>query len=53
MDIFLVNLREILYIYMMQKVNRSRLTSFEFPRQKSLRRLCIADFFAPKESGQY
>ncbi len=26
-------------------------TSFEFPRQKSLRRLCIADFFAPKESG--
>ncbi|WP_392531763.1 methionine synthase [Nostoc sp. C117] len=26
-------------------------TTFEFPRQKSLRRLCIADFFAPKESG--
>jgi 5-methyltetrahydrofolate--homocysteine methyltransferase len=26
-------------------------TSFEFPRQKSLRRLCIADFFAPKDSG--
>ncbi|MCG6138828.1 MAG: methionine synthase [Nostoc sp. LLA-1] len=25
--------------------------SFEFPRQRSLRRLCIADFFAPKESG--
>lgn len=25
--------------------------SFEFPRQKSLRRLCIADFFASKESG--
>ncbi|MGH2412612.1 MAG: vitamin B12 dependent-methionine synthase activation domain-containing protein, partial [Microcystaceae cyanobacterium] len=24
---------------------------FEFPRQKSQRRLCIADFFAPKESG--
>ncbi|MBW4632854.1 MAG: methionine synthase [Iphinoe sp. HA4291-MV1] len=24
---------------------------FEFPRQKSLRRLCIADFFAPKETG--
>jgi 5-methyltetrahydrofolate--homocysteine methyltransferase len=24
---------------------------FEFPRQKSTRRLCIADFFAPKESG--
>ncbi|MBJ7899579.1 MAG: methionine synthase [Cyanobacteria bacterium RI_101] len=27
------------------------LTVFEFPRQKSGRRLCIADFFAPKESG--
>ncbi|MBD2301516.1 methionine synthase [Nostoc sp. FACHB-190] len=26
-------------------------TSFEFPRQKSSKRLCIADFFAPKESG--
>ncbi|MDZ7957110.1 MAG: methionine synthase [Aulosira sp. DedQUE10] len=25
--------------------------SFEFPRQKSLKRLCIADFFAPKDSG--
>jgi 5-methyltetrahydrofolate--homocysteine methyltransferase len=25
--------------------------SFEFPRQRSLNRLCIADFFAPKESG--
>jgi 5-methyltetrahydrofolate--homocysteine methyltransferase len=24
---------------------------FEFPRQKSARRLCIADFFAPKDSG--
>ncbi len=24
---------------------------FEFPRQRSLRRLCIADFYAPKESG--
>ncbi|PIG92002.1 methionine synthase [Gloeocapsopsis sp. IPPAS B-1203] len=24
---------------------------FEFPRQKSLRRLCIADFFASQESG--
>ncbi|WP_460200283.1 methionine synthase, partial [Scytonema sp. NUACC21] len=27
------------------------IAKFEFPRQKSLRRLCIADFFAPKESG--
>ena len=25
--------------------------SFEFPRQKSGRRLCITDFFAPKETG--
>ncbi|MGB7377055.1 MAG: methionine synthase [Rivularia sp. (in: cyanobacteria)] len=28
-----------------------KVTEFEFPRQKSLRRLCIADFFAPKETG--
>ena len=28
------------------------INSFEFPRQKSGRRLCIADFFAPKESGK-
>lgn len=26
--------------------------SFEFPRQKSMRRLCIADFFATRDSGQ-
>jgi 5-methyltetrahydrofolate--homocysteine methyltransferase len=26
-------------------------TTFDFPRQKSMRRLCIADFFAPVESG--
>jgi 5-methyltetrahydrofolate--homocysteine methyltransferase len=25
--------------------------TFEFPRQRSLRRLCLADFYAPKESG--
>ncbi|MBV9386978.1 MAG: methionine synthase [Chroococcidiopsidaceae cyanobacterium CP_BM_ER_R8_30] len=25
--------------------------TFEFPRQRSLRRLCIADFYAPKASG--
>jgi 5-methyltetrahydrofolate--homocysteine methyltransferase len=30
----------------------SPVATFHFPRQKSLRRLCIADFFAPKESGQ-
>ncbi|MBN3925022.1 methionine synthase [Nostoc sp. NMS4] len=28
-----------------------QVATFEFPRQKSLRRLCIADFFAPKETG--
>ncbi len=28
-----------------------KVTEFEFPRQKSMRRLCIADFFAPKETG--
>ncbi|MFN6518095.1 MAG: methionine synthase [Nostoc sp. CreGUA01] len=28
-----------------------QIATFDFPRQKSLRRLCIADFFAPKESG--
>ncbi len=28
-----------------------KVTEFEFPRQRSLRRLCIADFFAPKETG--
>lgn len=39
-----------LYIY--DSENQSQqVTTFEFPRQKSLRRLCIADFFAPKESG--
>ena len=28
------------------------ITSFEFPRQRSGKRLCIADFFAAKESGK-
>lgn len=27
------------------------ISSFKFPRQRSLRRLCIADFYAPPESG--
>jgi 5-methyltetrahydrofolate--homocysteine methyltransferase len=27
------------------------IATFKFPRQKSGRRLCIADFFAPKDSG--
>nr|MDJ0674531.1 vitamin B12 dependent-methionine synthase activation domain-containing protein [Calothrix sp. MO_167.B42] len=41
-----------LYIYNHKDPNAKEVvTSFEFPRQKSLRRLCIADFFAPKESG--
>ena len=30
---------------------KEKVATFEFPRQKSLRRLCIADFFAPVESG--
>ncbi|MBD3562252.1 methionine synthase, partial [Planktothrix sp. FACHB-1355] len=31
---------------------KKQVTTFNFPRQKSLRRLCIADFFAPVETGQ-
>ncbi|TRU49274.1 MAG: methionine synthase [Microcystis aeruginosa Ma_QC_Ca_00000000_S207] len=31
--------------------NLQLIAIFEFPRQKSGRRLCIADFFAPQESG--
>ncbi|MBD1810110.1 methionine synthase [Microcoleus sp. FACHB-SPT15] len=27
------------------------IATFDFPRQRSMRRLCIADFYAPKESG--
>ncbi|MEM6610792.1 MAG: methionine synthase [Cyanobacteria bacterium P01_C01_bin.72] len=42
-----------LYVYEStdQEFNQP-VTSFEFPRQKSGKRLCIADFFATKESGQ-
>ena len=46
-----------LHIYDEEIINRKDTqgaqvkASFEFPRQKSLRRLCIADFFTPKESG--
>ncbi|MEM9264199.1 MAG: methionine synthase [Cyanobacteria bacterium P01_F01_bin.13] len=29
------------------------LFTWEFPRQKSMRRLCIADFFLPKEQNQF
>jgi len=32
--------------------NEQPITSFEFPRQRSGKRLCIADFFATKESGK-
>ena len=40
-----------LYIYDPQ--NHSKLArTFEFPRQSSGKRLCIADFFVSKESGQ-
>jgi 5-methyltetrahydrofolate--homocysteine methyltransferase len=31
--------------------NWQPIATFKFPRQKSGRRLCIADFFAPKDSG--
>ncbi|HLO84360.1 MAG TPA: methionine synthase [Nostocaceae cyanobacterium] len=46
-----------LYIYQSENVENFHgtslqpVTTFEFPRQKSSRRLCIADFFAPKDSG--
>ncbi len=47
-----------LYIYPPEGMNNrgaqeeQPVAVFEFPRQRSLRRLCIADFYAPKESGQ-
>jgi len=48
-----------LYIYDPDGMNREdaknakkEVARFDFPRQKSMRRLCIADFFAPVESGQ-
>ncbi|WP_427161685.1 methionine synthase [Aliinostoc sp. HNIBRCY26] len=40
-----------LYIYENNHAPSKEVAKFEFPRQKSLRRLCIADFFAPKKSG--
>ncbi|WP_193198373.1 methionine synthase [Nostoc sp. MG11] len=39
-----------LHIYNSENQSQ-QVATFEFPRQRSLRRLCIADFFAPKESG--
>ncbi|PZV14881.1 MAG: methionine synthase [Leptolyngbya sp.] len=41
-----------LYDPAIAEVNASPLVTWKFPRQKSLRRYCIADFFASKESGQ-
>ncbi|MDY6940917.1 MAG: vitamin B12 dependent-methionine synthase activation domain-containing protein, partial [Cyanobacteriota bacterium] len=45
-----------LHLYKPEDAESGNLTepivTFEFPRQKSTRRLCIADFFAPKETGQ-
>jgi len=43
-----------LYIYEIDckdTKNPKEVAKFDFPRQKSLKRLCIADFFAPKELG--
>lgn len=39
-----------LHIYDVENQSQ-QIASFEFPRQRSGRRYCIADFFAPKESG--
>lgn len=39
-----------LYIYNPENPSE-QVASLDFPRQRSGRRLCIADFFAPKESG--
>ena len=39
-----------LYVYDSNDTEKL-VTSFEFPRQRSGKRLCIADFFATKESG--
>ena len=48
------------YIYDWKAAERGEpsepVTSFEFPRQRSMRRLCIADFFLPKaeaKPGEY
>jgi 5-methyltetrahydrofolate--homocysteine methyltransferase len=40
-----------LYIYDSNNPQSQEVAKFEFPRQKSSKRLCIADFFAPKNSG--
>ena len=35
-----------------QSLGPAPVATFEFPRQRSLRRFCIADFFAPAATGQ-
>jgi 5-methyltetrahydrofolate--homocysteine methyltransferase len=42
--------RNTLYIYNPDN-HEQQVAAFEFPRQRSGRRLCIADFLAPKETG--
>ncbi|BAZ07484.1 methionine synthase [Calothrix sp. NIES-3974] len=39
-----------LYVYHPEN-HQQQVATFEFPRQGSGRRLCIADFFAPKDTG--
>ncbi len=39
-----------LYVYHPEN-HQQQIATFEFPRQGSGRRLCIADFFAPKDTG--
>ena len=41
-----------LYLYDPENT-KEQVAEFKFPRQRSLRRYCIADFFASKESGQF
>ena len=45
-----------LYIYDWKAVQKGEssepVTSFEFPRQRSMRRLCIADFYLPKDQAK-
>jgi 5-methyltetrahydrofolate--homocysteine methyltransferase len=45
-----------LKVYSPEEMNNGMLsqpvTTFDFPRQSSGKRLCIADFFAPEETGQ-
>ncbi|NCJ06867.1 methionine synthase [Synechococcales cyanobacterium C] len=42
-----------LHLYAPDSLDASKpVATFRFPRQKSLRRLCIADFFLPKEAAE-